>query len=543
MRIQRVTSDGLESPGLIASKLPPQIVDRAVVGLCWISTIAAVTSILMSLTNQILQPEFAKAWRQPALRIVSLGVVFLSIGFIVVQRTGWLRKERLLDAGLVFQVAIAFACALFEGAVYEDPNRVVVGHSTIAVWMMLCGLLMPNAPLRTALSAALCVLSWPIGYWIDLRIFGYQPMPLNRLLVWVLPLVVVAVWMCILNHRVLASYVRQQRAEDIGSYVLDTRIGSGGMGEVWRAKHKLLARDAAIKLIRPEVLQASTGRQENLLRKRFEREAQATASLRSPHTVALYDFGQAKDGSFYYVMELLEGIDLQSLVDKFGPMDPSRVVHILKHVCNSLEEAHRAGLVHRDIKPKNILLCKLGLEHDFAKVLDFGLVKSQKLVDREQSALTLDGVTTGTPAYLPPEIAMGSRDIDGRADLYSLGCVAYFLLTGRLVFEESSPTALAIAHVQSPPPPMSQRSELPIPAELEAIVMQLLEKDPANRIESAQELARRLRGLKEVPLWCPDGAARWWETNLPDLSARAAAAGAAYSSTSETASAEARVEA
>jgi serine/threonine protein kinase len=396
-------------------------------------------------------------------------------------------------------------------------KRQVLGHSGIAVWMLLCGLLMPQAPLRAALGAALCVLMWPAAYWVDLQIYGYQPMPLNRLLVWILPLAIVGVWMYILNNRVLSEYVRQQRAEDIGSYSLESLLGQGGMGEVWRAKHKMLAREAAIKLIRPEVLQASTGRQEELLRKRFEREAQVTASLRSPHTVALYDFGATKDGAFYYAMELLEGVDLQSLVDRFGPMEQSRVIHILSQACRSLEEAHRAGLVHRDIKPKNILLCKMGLEYDFTKILDFGLVKTIRPSGDEESLLTVDGVTTGTPAYIPPEIALGNRAIDGRADLYSLGCVAYFLLSGRMVFDEATPTAYAIAHAQKAPMPLSQRSELPISPELEAIVMQLLEKEPSSRIQTARELARRLRALRDVPQWCPDKAADWWAINMPEL--------------------------
>ena len=519
MRIQCVKSDEFESPGLVASKLPPQIVDRAVTGLFWITIFTVVTSVLFTAVEHILQPEFAKAWAHPVLRITSLGILFLSAGVMVVQRMGWIRKDRLLDLGLFFQVAIAFACALFEAAAYENPNAVVLGHSGIAVWMLLCGLLMPQAPLRAALSAALCVLMWPLAYWVDLQLFGYQPMPLTRLLVWVLPLAVIGVWMYILNNRVLSLYVKQQRAEDIGSYHLDSRLASGGMGEVWRAKHKMLSREAAIKLIRPEMLQISTGRQEALLRKRFEREARATASLRSPHTVALYDFGQATDGSYYYVMELLDGIDLQTMVDKYGPLDPGRVVHVLGQICKSLEEAHQAGLVHRDIKPKNIVLSKMGLEYDFAKVLDFGLVKSLRTAGQEESLLTMEGVATGTPAYLSPEVALAARDIDGRADLYSLGCVAYFLLTGQLVFEEASPTAFAIAHTQTPPTPMSQRSELPIPEGLEAIVMQLLEKDPAQRIQSAREVARRLRALRDIPEWCPDRAAHWWETNLPSLPA------------------------
>jgi len=522
MRIERVSSsDAVQSPGLAASTLPPEILDRAVTGLCWVSIFTAVTSVLLTTIEHALQPEFAKAWAHPVLRITSLGTLFLSVGFMVVLRMGWLRKEVLLDLGVVYQVAVAFACGLFEGAAYENPNMVVLGHSGIAVWMILCGLLMPKAPLQAALSAVLCVLMWPLAYWVDLQIFGYQPMPMSRLLVWVTPLMILGVWTYILNNRVLAMYVTQQRAEDVGSYVLDTLLGHGGMGEVWRAKHKMLAREAAIKLIRPEVLQASTGRQEATLRKRFEREAQVTASLRSPHTVALYDFGQTKDGAFYYVMELLEGIDLQTMVEKYGPMHPGRVVDILHQTCQSLEEAHRAGLVHRDIKPRNILLCKLGLQYDFTKVLDFGLVKSLRQDDAAESLLTRDGVTTGTPAYLPPEIALGSPNIDGRADLYILGCVAYFLLSGRLVFDETSSTALAIAHVQTVPAPLSQRSEIPIPAGLEAIVMQLLEKEPARRIQSAQDLARRLRALRDVPSWGPDQAAQWWETNVPESSIRA----------------------
>jgi hypothetical protein len=518
MRIQqRISSDAFESPSPIASKLPPEILERAVTGFCWISLFAAVTSVALTVIEHLLQPEFAAAWTHPVMRITSLCVVFISVGCMVVLRQGWLSKERLLDLAMAFQVTIAFACGLFEAAAYKDPNMVVIGHSGIAVWMMICGLLMPTAPLRALVSALLCLLMWPLAYWIDLQIFHYQPMPVSRLLVWVLPLVIVAIWMYVLNNRVISFYVRQQRAEDVGSYILDTRLGRGGMGEVWKARHKTLARAAAVKLIRSEVLQSSTGRQENVLRRRFEREAQVTASLSSPHTVALYDFGQAQDGSFYYVMELLEGIDLQSLVDRFGPLDPGRVVHVLYQACQSLEEAHRAGLVHRDIKPRNILLCKLGLEFDFTKILDFGLVKTLHRDDPERTLTTMEGVTTGTPAYLPPEVAMGNRDIDGRADLYSLGCTAYFLLTGRTVFEEKTPTAFAIAHVQTPPPSMRERTELPIPAGLEALVMQLLEKDPVNRIPSAQELARRLRALRDVPEWCPEQAARWWETNLPEL--------------------------
>jgi eukaryotic-like serine/threonine-protein kinase len=502
---------------MTAYRLPPAIVDRAANGLGWMSLISAVTPVALALIEQAFQPEFAAAWRHPILRLTLSGVFLLSVGFIALQRSGWVSKRRLLDLGIVFQVAIAFAGALFEGAAYRNADAVVIGVSGVALWMMLCARLMPNAPLKSALTAILCAAMWPLAYRVDLMIYGYQPMPLRRLMVWILPLLIVSVWMYVLNLRAISLFAQQQNAEDVGTYVLTRQLGRGGMGEVWRARHKTLAREAAVKLIRREVLQAGSRRQEQLLKRRFEREAQVTASLRSPHTVALYDFGQTRCGAFYYAMELIDGIDLQTLVERFGPMEPARVVYILHQVAQSLEEAHRAGMVHRDIKPRNIMLGKLGLDYDFAKVLDFGLVKTLDHEDAERSFATADGATTGTPAYLSPEAALGSPHIDGRSDLYSLGCTAYYLLTGMTVFDAPTATAYALAHVKTPPTPMSARTELPIPAGLEAIVMQLLEKEPADRLSSAHELARRLRALRDVSIWTPEQAEQWWEINLPDL--------------------------
>ena len=313
-------------------------------------------------------------------------------------RMGWLRKDLLLDLGMFFQVAVAFACGLFEGAAYENPNMVVLGHSGIAVWMILCGLLMPKAPLRAALSALLCVLMWPLAYWVDLQIFGYQPMPLSRLLVWVLPLVILGVWTYILNNRVLAMYVTQQRAEDVGSYVLDTLLGSRRHGRSLaseaqdarpRGGHQADSPGGAAGQHR-----TPGGHAAETLRARSPGDGQPALS---PHGRALRFRPNQRTEAFYYVMELLEGIDLQTMVEKYGPMHPGRVVDILHQTCQSLEEAHRAGLVHRDIKPRNILLCKLGLQYDFTKVLDFGLVKSLRPGDQTESLLTRDGVTTGTP--------------------------------------------------------------------------------------------------------------------------------------------------
>ncbi len=204
---------------------------------------------------------------------------------------------------------------------------------------------------------------------------------------------------------------RLRAAQELGSYQLVELLGRGGMGEVWRAQHRLLARSAAIKLVRPEVLGAS-GRAEGkiLMLRRFEREAQATAALSSPHTIRVFDFGVTRDGTFYYVMELLAGRDLESLVREFGPVPADRAVYLLRQVCHSLADAHARGLVHRDIKPANIYVCRMGLEYDFVKVLDFGLVKfnDQRRAGAQETLLTASHTTTGTPAFMAPEIILGA---------------------------------------------------------------------------------------------------------------------------------------
>ncbi len=234
----------------------------------------------------------------------------------------------MLDLGMFFQVAVAFACAVSEISGYTDPNAVVVGQSCVALWMLLCGLLVPNAPLRSAATAFLCVLMWPLGYWVDQQIFGFQPLPLSRMLVWVLPLAIVAVWMLIINHHVIRYHIKRQRADDIGSYVLTSRIGNGGMGEVWRARHKMLARGrrhqadpprGAPRQLRPA---GSTAPQAVRAGGPGDRQPALAA-----HCGALTISARPRGSSFYYVMELLDGIDLQTLVEQFGadgarPRDP-----------------------------------------------------------------------------------------------------------------------------------------------------------------------------------------------------------------------------
>ena len=285
------------------------------------------------------------------------------------------------------------------------------------------------------------------------------------------------------------------------------------MGEVWRASHQLLARQAAIKFIRPETIAGSNVEETRLLLKRFELEARATASLTSAHTIDLYDFGVTDEGSFYYVMELLEGVDCEHLVRRFGPLPAARVVHLLTQVCESLDEAHAKGLIHRDVKPANIYVCRSGSRCDFVKVLDFGLVAHRSAPATPDPRLTLPEQAIGTPDSMPPEVALGQQ-VDGRADLYGLGCVAYWLATGRSVFTGSSFYEIISKHMHVAPESPSQHAPGPLPRELDALILQCLEKTPERRPASARELGRRLRDIAFAEPWRDEQAEAWWAANL-----------------------------
>jgi eukaryotic-like serine/threonine-protein kinase len=298
----------------------------------------------------------------------------------------------------------------------------------------------------------------------------------------------------------------------LGHYRLLGKLGEGGMGDVWRARHQLLARPCAIKLIKPDLLGES---KRDAATERFQLEARTIARLTSPNTVRLYDFGVSETGSFYFVMELLTGMDVASLVQRFGPLPPERAVAVLRQTCRSLGEAHATGVLHRDIKPQNLFLCRLGLDFDVVKVLDFGLVKS---LHEGAAQLTTEGLLTGTPAYMPPERVMGAA-ADERSDLYSLGCVAYWMLTGRAVFT-GEPMTVMIHHARTVPQPPSKVSGSPLPARLEEIVLSCLEKAPEKRPSSAVELWHQLGEVALTPPWTPERAEGWWREHLPDLAQR-----------------------
>jgi serine/threonine-protein kinase len=387
--------------------------------------------------------------------------------------------------------------------------------SWIALVILIFAMIAPGVP-RQMLVASLIAASFdPLAYLI-VWLLGGQALAPVRLFILCWPSYACA-FVVVVPAKVLHRMSRRlKEAQELGSYHLIELLGNGGMGEVWRAEHRLLARDAAIKLVRPEVLGARNEEEVQHTLLRFEREAQATAVLNSPHTIQVFDFGITQDGTFYYVMELLSGRDLESLVREFGPLSAERTVYLLRQVCHSLADAHARGLVHRDIKPANIYICRMGLDYDFAKVLDFGLVKIRSR-SREDSLTTMDQSTTGTPAYMAPECILGDVEVDRRADVYALGCVAYFALTGSLVFEAENSMQMLMHHLHTEPTRPSERSELPIPRELDDLVIACLQKDPALRPQDAGVLLDMAYGCGCANAWDQERARQWWKAHLPDL--------------------------
>jgi serine/threonine-protein kinase len=249
---------------------------------------------------------------------------------------------------------------------------------------------------------------------------------------------------------------------------------------------------------------------------RFEREAQVIATLRSPHTVHLFDFGIASDGACYYAMELLDGLDADRLIKKFGAVPPERAIGLLRQVCHSLSEAQSRGLVHRDIKPANIFLCRYGEEFDFVKVLDFGIVRAAHDSAETRTIDTGEFIVRGTPAFMAPEQALGAGTVDGRADIYAVGCLAYWLLTGRHVFSADTTMGHLLQHAHTPPEPPSKRARAPIPKAFDQLVLTCLRKDPAERPQSAKELSALLSTLPGAAAWSQDRARGWWDANVPE---------------------------
>jgi serine/threonine-protein kinase len=295
-------------------------------------------------------------------------------------------------------------------------------------------------------------------------------------------------------------------AKQLGQYRLKQRLGSGGMGEVYLAEHRMMKRPCAVKIIRPE----KAGDPQALAR--FEREVRATAKLSHWNSIDIYDYGRTADGTFYYVMEYLPGHNIGEIVDDYGPISAGRTVYLMEQVCAALNEAHGIGLVHRDIKPANIFCAYRGGVFDVAKLLDFGLAKRTIETGDGQPNLTMEGTITGSPLFMSPEQASGDEHLDARSDIYSLGAVMYFMLTARAPFEADNPLKVMIAHAsQEVVPPRDHNSE--IPAELEEIVLRCLEKDPDHRYQDVASLQHAFSGLVLDEPWSSGLAHEWWNCN------------------------------
>jgi len=289
----------------------------------------------------------------------------------------------------------------------------------------------------------------------------------------------------------------RSQLRELGSYTLERRLGSGGMGEVWQAAHRVLARPAAIKLVSAKFLLGQAGNPQNVERflARFLQEAKVTARLTSPHTVQVYDYGRTDDGQLYYVMELLHGADLAQVVKVLGPQPPGLVIHWLRQLCDSLAEAHSLGLVHRDIKPANLFLCRQGARQEVVKLLDFGLAISGRRGPGNEVDLDDLSTITGSPHFMAPEQIRDDVEVDGRADLYAVGCLAWFLLTGRYVFDGAGHEEVVSAHLDREPEPLDSVAASALSPGLVEIIHRLLAKDPARRPQSADELATALEAL------------------------------------------------
>jgi serine/threonine-protein kinase len=402
------------------------------------------------------------------------------------------------------------------GILTAVKNTIILDYAIIATY----GMFIPNTWRRAAVVVGtMAVLPPCVGMLLRLRhaeivevvgpLLTFVQISDNALMLGIAAVTAVAGSQIINTLRTEAFKARR-----LGQYQLGRRLGAGGMGEVYLAEHQLLKRPCAIKLVRP-----SNAADPRALA-RFEREVRATAGLSHWNTVEIYDYGRTDDGTFYYVMEYLPGLSLADLVARHGPLPAGRVIYLVRQVCEALEEAHGKGLIHRDIKPANIFAAERGGQYDVAKLLDFGLVKpAEKDRDVEFSH---EGGLTGTPLYMAPEYATSGRPPDRRSDLYSLGAVAYFLLTGQPPFQGDNPLGILIAHARDPVVPPS-RLRADVPADLERVVLRLLGKKPADRFPNARELERALAACGAAGHWDADRAAGWWrdqerEPRTPPLS-------------------------
>lgn len=448
------------------------------------------------------------------LRVLILSLVIASYFLLRGSRPLNIRALRSIEAILFGGVALQVALMMYARVLaYGKAGDAVSMHTAadffvaaFCLHILTYGIFMPNSWKRAAI-VMLVFAAIPYAVWFGILWTVPECASLaaaNRAM-WPIPVPLMAALIGTWGSHIIHRTRREAfQARQLLQYRLQDQIGSGGMGEVYRAEHVLLKRPCAIKLIRPD----RAGDQSNL--KLFEREVIATARLSHWNKVDIYDYGHTEDGTFFYVMELLEGASLQSLVQRCGPLPPERAAWLLAQVCDALEEAHRAGLIHRDIKPANIFVSRRGGQWDVAKLLDFGLVRE---VSESSPAEAVQRGFSGTPAWMAPEQALHYHSVDGRADLYALGAVAWYMLTGKPPFSDRDIGQLLLAHATRPVDPPSS-VVAGIPHDIEQVVLRCMEKDPAERFQSARDLAAALRSCECAGRWNADFAQAWWSANL-----------------------------
>ncbi len=494
----------------------------------WIAGVLAILGIVVLAAQFLLsaeQQQHVGIDMRARVALIALGVIVA----LVCQRRN-LPPEWFTAMAVLFEIAVGavLATEFLYWHTLGEASDFLLGVPRTTLWVVFFANVVPLRPREHLIGAGAATAFTVVWFFLAGTEAAGSMAPADAEALWnrgrellpdiVLSAVIATGLAYVSARRVYGLSRALSRARKVGAYELTEMLGKGGMGEVWRARHQMLARPAAIKLIRGDRTTGTSASDAEYYLERFQREVQATASLRSPHTIEIYDYGITPDRSFYYVMELLDGLDLDGLVKKNGVMSPARVIHILRQMCHSLAEAHDAGLIHRDIKPANVFLCRQGRDVDYVKVLDFGLVK--QLQQMQSAHLTQVGTFAGTPAFGSPEAAAGKVDELGPAsDIYSVGCVAYWLLTGETVFKATGAMEMLASHIREQPVPPSERCDLDLPPELDRVILRCLEKDPKARIGTADELDTCLEELQAVYPWTAEEARAWWVLNRPEPAA------------------------
>jgi len=447
-----------------------------------------------------------------------LGLILLELGALSGRWRPTLRQLRVIEAALFTVVMVFFMAAqyvlMLRAVRLNDPILLRTAIKSSVLWILAIiftyAIFIPNhwrraARLIVPTALAPVVVPWVLGlvhpelYEVAIRAANLEQISEHGLF-----LLLGAFTAIYGTHTINTLRIEAYKARLLNQYRLGRKLGGGGMGEVYLAEHELLKRPCAIKLIRHDL----AGNQRVFAR--FEREVRATARLSHWNTIEIFDYGRNDDGSFYYVMEYLPGLSLADLVERFGPMPPARVIYLLRQACDALREAHDSGLIHRDIKPANLMAAYRGGRYDVTKLLDFGLVKT--LSEDESIHLSQEGTVAGSPLYMAPEQVMHTQPPDRRTDIYGLGAVAYFTLTGRPPFTGQTAMEVMVAHARDPvTPPSKLRPGLA--ADLEAIVLRCLAKNPHDRYPDTASLAQALDSCADAPNWSPERAGLWWRNN------------------------------